>query len=196
MPPPVAGEMTVEEILAQMEGAVPAAEPGTLKPRDILHRGDDELPAQMMAGALTSAGYSYIWDRVTGERSLTNNNMLPTQLRKKHPDGARVFTTMPPKDAAGNVIVPHRGTHKCLLHADSPSRAVYDAMGLPTCRKANLTSNFQVRLHMQHRHKMAWDAIEEERTRAEKDTDRAFQQQVIALAGRGAQEPVRATKAS
>jgi hypothetical protein len=154
-----------------------APEPGTLKVKEILHRGDEELPAPMVAGALQSAGYVYIYDSRTGERSLTNRNMLPTQLQKKRDDGTPVFTVVKPQ------AQPARGTLKCLLHPDQPERAQYDALGLPVCLKSNLTSPYQVEQHMRHRHPTEWATIEEERKRKEKEEDREFQRSLLAAAG-------------
>jgi hypothetical protein len=167
-------EPSVEEILAQMEAAEKAPEPGTLKRSDIIHRGDDEVPVPIRAAALKSAGYRYIYDRVTGQRSNTNVNMLPSQLKKKHPDGSLVFTTVNPK------IAPKAGKHKCPLHAELPERGLYDGMGLPVCRKANLVNEHQVELHMKHRHPTAYAAIKDLKDRAEKAEDRALQRETLA----------------
>lgn len=170
-------------VLEQMMTAEEAPEPGTWSIRDVIHRGDDEVPAPIVASALQSAGYTYLYDTKTGERSLTNNNMLHAQLSKKREDGSRVFSTVPPT-ANGRIVKPKRGTLKCLLHADDSQREHYDELGLPTCPKANLTSKHQVMLHMRHRHKMEWETIEQERQEAEKAADRAFQRSIVTMAGK------------
>ena len=163
-------DQLLEQLLAMGE---PAPEPGTLRPREIIHRGDDDVPAPVIAAALESAGYVYIYDTRTGERSLTNRNMLPTQLKKRREDGTPVFTTI------RSAMQPARGTHRCLLHPDHPDRAKWDALALPACRKANLTSPHEVRLHMQHRHRREWEVIEEERKRQAQEEERAFQRAII-----------------
>jgi hypothetical protein len=114
-----------------------------------------------------SAGYVKIYDTRTGEMSLCNRNMLRHHLEKRRPDGSAVFTTVKPK------IAPKRGHLKCMLHPDDPNRAHYDDLGLATCRKANLTSPFQVRRHMEKRHKMEWGTIKDEIARNEKEQERA-----------------------
>ena len=123
--------------------------------------------------SVTSAGYSYIYDTKTGDRSKTNNNMLPMQLKKKHPDGTPRFTTIKPP------FEPKKGTLKCMLHADDPNRKLYDEMGLPSCKKHNLTNPFQVRRHMEKRHKMEWQAIEQMRIEKERQEDREFQRKIL-----------------
>lgn len=172
------GEPTTEEILAQMMAASPAPEPGSAGRNDVIHRGDDDLPAPMRIGALSSAGYVEVWDTRTRERSVVNRNLLPTQLKKLRPDKTRVFTTVKPTEP------PARGALKCPLHPEGPHRTEYDVLGLPTCGKANLTSPYQVRRHMEKRHPTSWATLEEERVRVEREADRDLQRQIIALAGR------------
>jgi len=130
----------------------------------------------MEAMTLISAGYSYIYDRKTGERSKTNNNMLPMQLQKKNPDGSLRFTTKKPP------FEPKRGAYKCLLHADDPNRAHYTDMGLPVCKKHNLINPHQRTIHMQKRHKVEWAAIEAERIERERQEDREFQRSIMGMA--------------
>lgn len=169
---PVSDEMEEERqrILAgMMEMPDPRLEPGTLKVRDIIHKGDEEYPAPVVASTLTSAGYVYIYDTKTGERSLTNRNMLPAQLAKRREDGSFVFTQNKP------ARVPKRGTYKCLLHKDDPNRALYDQWGLAVCPKSNLISEHQVKRHMQNRHKVEWQTIEDARIERERQEDRALQ---------------------
>ncbi len=148
----------IEEMLRKAEKA---DEPGELSRNRLIHSGDEELPAPMVATALKSAGYTYIYNRKTGERSITNNNMLPTQLKKKNEDGSYVFTLSKPE------FKPKRGTLKCMLHAEDPNRAHYDELGFPTCKKSNLVSPFQVSMHMQKRHKAEWAALQQEKKEKE-----------------------------
>jgi hypothetical protein len=156
--------MSIEERIRDSEKA---PEPGTWGEKI----DGEEFP--MTATELKSAGYVYIYDTKTGERSLCNNNMLAQHLRKKRTDGSYVFTTQKPR------VTPQRGTLKCMLHPDDPNRTHYDDLGLPTCRKSNLTSPFQVTRHMQKRHKMEWASIEKERQDAEKQEERAFREYLM-----------------
>lgn len=121
-----------------------------------------------------------IYDTQTGESSIVMATMLDQQLRKTRPDGSYVFSVMKP------AFEPKRGDFKCLLHPDDPNREYYDTLGLATCKKANLTSKFQVTRHMQKRHKIEWQTIEQDRldkavekeTRA-KEEDRALQRLIL-----------------
>lgn len=149
-----------------------AREPGEMKVGDIVSEADDELPS-MTTTSLASAGYTYIYDTKTGDRSVCNNNMLAQHLKKKRTDGSYVFTTQKPK------VRPKRGTLRCLLHPDNPNRRHYDELGLAVCRKSNLNSPFQVTRHMMKRHKMEWATIEAERIAQEKEEERAFRQSLM-----------------
>lgn len=168
-----------ESLIEEMLEAEKAPEPGTMHIREVLHRGDENVPMPLVIGALASAGYSFIYDTKTGERSLTNRNMLKAQLEKKRDDGSRVFSLRAPKDAKGKTIKPIRGKIKCILHADDPSRAEFDAMGFASCPKDTIPSPFQLRRHMMTRHKVEWATIEEERQRKEKEEERQFQRSVM-----------------
>lgn len=164
----------VEFIEEMIRNAEVAEEPGEVTAKQVVHKGDKEVPVPMIVSGVTSAGYIKIYDTKTGEVSITNRNMLPTQLKKKHPDdGTNMFTTVNPH-------IPIKvGTYKCKLHPDDPDRRYYDSLGLPVCKKANLTSPFQVRRHMEKRHKMEWGAIEQQRADREKAEDRKLQQALI-----------------
>ena len=166
----IENERLIEEM---MRGSTFAKEPGGIVGDQIIHRGDDEVPVPMVATTLESAGYTNIYDTESGEHSITNRNMLPAQLKKKRLDGSYVFTTIKP---AAPLMV---GNLKCLLHPDNPDRRHYDELGLAVCKKENLTSPFQVRRHMEKRHKMEWATIEYERQEVEKKEERAFQRELL-----------------
>lgn len=176
-------KIIIEQMMRQ---GSPAPEPQGVPA--VVHSGDDEQPAPMLDGGTTSAGYTYIYDPDTGERSITNNNMLPVQLRKKKPDGRVAFTIARPKNPDGSFKEPIMGTYKCMLHAENALRTEYDRIGLPTCPKSNLMSEFQVEQHMQTRHPRAWKTMEYIRQRAERDADKLFQRNIVELALR-AQQP-------
>ena len=118
-------------------------------------------------------GRAYIYDTLTRERSEVLETMLPQQLRKKRADGSLVFTTQQP------LTPPNRGTLKCLLHPDSASSKHYDSLGLVTCLKSNLTSPFQVRRHMEKRHRIEWQTIDQERLSIEREEEKEFHRALI-----------------
>ena len=162
----------IEELLQEVEEA---EEPGNLREGQVLHRSNDDMPLGVQVASVESAGHVFIYNTKTGSQSKTNRNMLEAQLRKVFPeDGTRVFTTVKPP------FEPPRGTYKCLLHADNEERAHYDQMGLATCTKDDLASEYQVQRHMERRHRMEWATIGEERDRAEKDEERRFQRTLMA----------------
>ena len=99
-----------------MEEAEPAPEPGNFDRRKVIHSPSHAFPLDMQVASLESAGYVYVYDTENGERSVVNRNMLETQLQKLREDGTRYFTTVKPD------VEPKRGTLKCLLHQDDPSR--------------------------------------------------------------------------
>jgi hypothetical protein len=115
---------------------------------------------------MQSAGYVYIYDTITRERSICNRNMLAAQLKKKRVDGSFIFTTRKPK------VAPKRGTLKCMLHPDE-RKPIYDTWGFAVCMKSNITSPYQVRRHMEKRHKQEWATIKEEIAQKEKERERA-----------------------
>tara|TARA_R100000315_G_C5233548_1_gene144626 strand:+ start:2316 stop:2999 length:684 start_codon:yes stop_codon:yes gene_type:complete len=179
--------MTTEKMTVELiEEAEVAPEPGSFNRRQVIHSPSDTFPIDVQVASLESAGYVYVYDTETGERSVINRNMLETQLSKLRPDGTRYFTTVKP------AFEPKRGTLKCLLHPDDPERWQYDIWGFPTCNKSNLISEFQVNRHVQIRHRMEWQTIYEERERREKEEERDFQRQLLGLAaqtGTQAQSP-------
>lgn len=166
-----------ETLILEMQArAQTAKEPGTLGTKDVVHKGDGDLPAPMVISQLQSAGYVYVYDTKTGERSLVNRNMLPSQLKKKHEDGSYAFTTVKP------AIVPRRGTLKCSLHPDDPNFKRYLELGFPTCKKANLTNPFQVKRHMQKRHPLEYQSLEDERLEKERQDDRELRTAILGKA--------------
>ena len=166
--------MDDEQIAEMIQEAEKAGEPGGVQ--RVVHRGDDEVPAAIAQASLQSAGWVYIYDRKSGEQSVINRNMLPRALQKQWPDGTPVFTTRKP------TIGPVRGTLKCMLHADDPDRKHYDELGFTTCKKSNLRSPYEVRRHMQKRHKAEWAAIQEEREERKRQEDRDFQRELLGRA--------------
>jgi hypothetical protein len=167
-------------VIEEMQQAKAAPEPGMAGLKAGVEDSGRDLPidGRPQIKWIGSAGYVYVWDNRTGERSTINSNMLKTQLGKKRPDGSRVFTTIDPK------IPVKRGNLKCMLHAKDPNRAHYDELGLPVCRKDNLTSVYQVKRHMQKRHPQEWATIQEEITRKEKEEDMELRRAVLQSAGK------------
>ena len=129
----------------------------------------------MTAAETIGPGDVWLYDTVTHERSKCRRTNLAHKLTLKRLDGSSVFTTARPRK------LPKRGVLKCMLHPDE-RKELYDDWGFPVCMKSNLTSPFQVRRHMQKRHKQEYEAIKEEDARIEKDKERQLRETIIASA--------------
>jgi len=160
----------IEEMVKEAESV---GEPGEVVKGGVIHTGDEDMPSPMIMSELKSAGHTYIYNTRTGVQSVVNLNMLRTKLQLKRANNSPVFTTIRPK------VLPQLGEYKCLLHIEDPNRKHYDEIGLAVCSKAHLNSPYQVRRHMMKKHKMEWDAIEQERIDKEKKEDREFQQKLM-----------------
>ena len=132
-----------------------------------------ETPWGITIEEMESAGWVTVWDKFTGEPSKVNRNMLAGQLLKVNDEGVRCFTTVKP------AIEPWRGSTLCMLHPDSEDRSAYDRMGLPVCKSGNLASDFQMRLHMQHRHKNEWAQIQDIEQQKVDEEERLVRQALI-----------------
>jgi hypothetical protein len=139
----------------------------------LVHKGSAEQPAPMVVSTVTGADIITIYNRITGEPSQTLKYMLASQLKKKDGAGRPVYTTVKPD------VLPTKGTLKCMLHPDDPNRKHYTELGLPVCRKSNLTSPYQVLRHMQKRHQMEWKTIESEKQEVDKLEQREFQRGML-----------------
>jgi hypothetical protein len=180
----MAQEILMEEV---ERDAVAAIEPGELVTGQSVPDADKRLEAKVIE--LKSAGYVYIYDTQTHERSKINRNMLTAKLRQKRNDGTFIFTTKKLSD-------PHRGTLKCMLHPDDPNRKHYDDLGLPVCMKSNLTAPHQVKLHMMHRHKTEFATIEAEKAEVTRNEDREYQRAILNMVtGKATVKPLKAEKA-
>ncbi|KKK97384.1 hypothetical protein LCGC14_2653290 [marine sediment metagenome] len=142
----------------------------------VIEKGED-AEIKQTALKMESAGYSYIYDPKTGDRSVVNNNMRLFNLNKKNPDGSPRFVGEKPKNPPEPLV---RGTYKCVLHKDDPDRVGYAAMGFPTCPKDDLASPYQVIRHAEKRHKSEWADIKYKKEEAQKEEDRALQRAILA----------------
>ena len=147
-----------------MRDAEMADEPGDLKAGKVISATADMT---MSTSELQSAGYVYVYDNRTGDRSVVNRNMLQQQLEKRREDGSFAFSTRKPEG-----VEPATGTLKCFLHEDDPNREKYDRMGIVRCRKSNFFTELDRERHLRFRHPRAWATLESERTRGERDAER------------------------
>ena len=153
--------VAVEEMLRDAEDA---EEPGDMRAGAVLSRTAEMT---MTTVELQTAGWVYVYDTQTGDRSVINRNMLPQQLEKKRPNGTYVFSTRKPEG-----VTLARGTLKCFLHEDDPNRENYDRMGFVRCTKSNFISELDRSRHMRTRHPRAHATLENERVREEREEER------------------------
>ena len=152
-----------KSVQEELRDAEMAKEPGDISVGSVLSHSNG---ITMTASELQSAGYVYVYDNRTGDRSVINRNMLQQQLEKRREDGSYAFTTQKPdfERVYGDV--------KCLLHKDDPNRSTYDNMGLAYCTKDNLTASHDLRVHMQKRHRREWATIDGERIEEDRKRNR------------------------
>ena len=173
----------VEEMLRDVESKKFEL-PSELSRDPVIHRGDATLPAPMVAQKVTSAGHVYVYDTRTKQKAPVLYYMLHQILRTRRKDGSVRWTVIDPGEE------PTRGQYQCLLHKSDPSRKGYDDLGFPVCPRDHLANRYEVRRHMQLKHRAEWAAIEEDRKDRERQEDREMQQKMMeAMAGK-AQTPV------
>jgi len=166
---------TLEEVVRDAE----KAEAPSIGDR-VLSKGGDSPP--MVIDGITGDEYIWIYNTKTAERSKIHRlwtQRLNAKLREKFTDGTPIWTTTKPK------FEPKRGVLRCMLHAETPDREHYDSLGLPTCRKSNLTSPYQVKRHMEKRHPSEWATLEDERKSKEREEEKEFQRGILNMAKGG-----------
>ena len=133
---------------------------------------------------ISDPGWIYVYNRFTGDPSVCNVNMLPAQLRKRDTDkksknhNKLVFTTTDPG------FRPKAGTGKCWLHEDGQFRKLADEWGMQVCSKSNLTSIYNIRMHVQNKHSNEYKQLEENRVEIERQEDREERRLLLrAIAG-------------
>jgi len=146
------------------------SEVGSVAERDVENLAPSDVLPRSMVDDLQSAGWVYLYDTLTGERSLCNRNMAGPQLQVKRADGTPVFSqTMP----AG--VVPFVGVRKCFLHPAQPDHSRLMAQGLKPCFKSNLPNEYQENNHNKNRHPAEWAGETRRIEQEERETDRALQ---------------------
>ena len=151
----------IEEMLRDAEAAV---EPGDMTMGQVISQSEDMT---MTTHELQSAGWVYVYDTITADRSVVNRNMLPQQLQKQRLDGSYFFSTRKPEGVA-----PMVGELNCLLHADDPDREKYNRMGLVTCTKIGFRNELNRDQHLRGRHPRAYATLENERVREDREAER------------------------
>ena len=168
------------ELIAEMEKAEGAPEPGNFVPfRDIIHKGDEGLPVDVITHSLKSAGYVFVYHMETGERRAVNSNMLPMILRKTLDNGTRAFSTKPIANPPHPII---KGKLKCWLHKNGEYRELADKWGFPYCIAGSIKSPMDVESHMKHRHKAEYAAIMKSKEEKKEEEEREWRKALVDLA--------------
>lgn len=160
-----------------------------------------EAEEDMMGGGFqvkTTAEYIPIYSTIDGTVSIVRSDRVRSKC-KLGADGKRAFWVKPtnpewqyefdPKIGGPRLV---RQALRCYLHAEHPNRARYDALGLRdrVCTKSNIPTEFQLRMHMQRRHRVEWETIELAEQRERDEEARELQRQmVMALSRRGPGRP-------
>lgn len=126
-----------------------------------------------MVMTIEDTGLMVIYRTTNGEPVKILKYMLAEYLRAENADGSAQYTTSKPASA------PKRGTLKCLLHPAGENREHYNELGLPLCKKSNISAPYMVEQHMKKRHPSAWAIIEQERIEREKQEDKEFQRFIV-----------------
>lgn len=161
-------------IMEMLRDAHKTEPPSELTRNPIISRGEETGGAPVVVNKITSAGYVYLWDTRNYQEAPILYYMLQQKLRERRKDGSYRWTTVDPGRK------PRRGTYRCLLHTEDSNREHYNSLGFPVCPKGNLANLYEVRRHMQLKHKSVWAAIEEERRQNEREEDRALQKLLLA----------------
>lgn len=152
-----AGDPGEDAIIEQMvaESLQSREAQSALKVGEVVNNSSNaEAPYPMVVNSIEKPGLVPMFDTISGELSWSDENNIRANLRKKRDDGTRVFTLNPP------ATPPKRGTVKCYLHPEHPEREKWDGYGFATCPKATFMTDYQRDRHMQRKHKVEWQAME------------------------------------
>ena len=158
---------------------------------DLVHSPDISYPAGAVVSQVVHDRRVPLYNTRTHEEVWVNSwqaDDSPGSLLKRvhtdidHPEwlGKLLFSRTP-------TGVFRRGTFKCWLHPDQPERASYTQRGMAVCRSAHLASEYQVEVHMSHKHKQEYAAINSMKEGEEKEEDRRLQREMIHALGGQAQ---------
>lgn len=128
----------------------------------------EALEGGSMTVTKTQADKLTIYSNQDGTPSTVLVYMLSKKLQQKLPDGRPAFSLNPVPRVMGEML--------CPLHERHPERAHYDAIGLAgkVCKKSNITTVFEVEMHMKRKHKQEWQTIERDRERREREEQMNF----------------------
>ena len=147
----------------------------------------NEYLAAPMKVTSTAEDRAIIYHRETGEPREVLVNMLAKTLKKKNPDGSRVFDVSPTKEYK-------QGAVPCWFNPKSERYAAISQIpGLENfvCQSEHLASEFDAEQHCKTRHDRRYLRVKDYLDRKEREDDRARQDRQIEamLAMAGAKAP-------
>lgn len=162
----------LEEMLRDIK---PSTEnPTSMKLKDVLREGIENIPAPMVVSALDEAGYTRVYHTKEGDTRIVHKNLLKSILQKKNDDGSYAFSPRPVR-----LLTKAKANLNCLLHINDLRRAKFEGLGLPVCDREGIPSPYQQRMHMIRKHKQEWAIIEQEREEREKQEQKEWQQNLL-----------------
>lgn len=183
-------EAEVNDLVAKMKEAGPAqlkAIADELGASELFQKGTTKVTASPEAEEMVP-----IFHTLTGRSAIVPVYMLKNFLSHRFaredwiPNpmvGQRVWSLTP-------TVEPSKGQYMCFLHPKHPRHDEFSALGLTghECHQDAIPTLHDLDLHMQRKHKSAWQAIERDRTAREQrerdDLLRAQTEAMLAIAGR------------
>lgn len=158
----------------------------------VLQKPSNENPMAAVISEISGPGWVYLYNTMTHEKVKVNKWNLQQALKKRHNDpthpdfmGKPLFSTQKTGDR-------QYGQFHCYLYGGSDDKKceacgkvhtkhpMYDQCmdwGMKKCLGAHIPSPFEVRRHMERRHKIEWGAIKEYEDTKRNET---YEQQRIA----------------
>ena len=174
-----------------LDVAIEASEQGVdeFASPEVFFQGD-ALNPHKMAVTRTQGDKIKVYSTETGDASEILAYMLRKQMEKRLPNGDRAFSLRPTKTV-------RKGKITCLFHPLHKDRARLAALGLDhvACPKSNLRSQFDLRMHLEHRHRDEYASVKEDQARQEKEEERRFlRTQMAVLTGKPIPEELDTTE--
>lgn len=187
---PITSDYLFQQVAEAQEAEEPMAEPvGT-----IVVKPTASEPMGSEISEISGPGWVKLWNTRTGEEVKVNRWLLKDAIQKKHDDpvypafmGKLLFST---KFVANKV----RGKYTCYLyggvdkcvacgksHKPHSDYVLYQAWGMRPCIAAHLPSPFDVRSHMEKRHKREWAAIKEHQQEEQRKADQDRQDRMLEI---------------
>lgn len=186
----VPSELLYQQVAEAQETEGPMSDPvGTIIKVPTL---DEPMGSEV--SEVKGPGWVKLWNTRTGEEVKVNRWLLKDALKKKHDDPAYpAFMTKPlftTKEMDNKV----RGKFACYLYGGNPvcpackkshkphsDFSLYQSWGMRPCVSAHLQSPFDVRSHMEKKHKREWAAIREYEEKEEKKIDQERQDKLLEI---------------